>query len=81
MKNEKCKKFLTISFLAFSLSIMLIPYNHIQASSPQQVRENAVITTYSDKIQWVFDTINGKRYKRLYNFSTRTWIGDWILIG
>ena len=23
---------------------------------------------------------NGKKYKRLYNYTTQTWVGDWILM-
>ena len=32
----------------------------------------------ADEIRWRYSVINGKLHKRLYNYSTRTWIGDWI---
>lgn len=32
----------------------------------------------NSNIRWVFKTINGKSYKRLYNTATKQWIGDWI---
>lgn len=33
----------------------------------------------ADVIGWEYKTINGKLYKRLYNYTTKEWIGDWIL--
>lgn len=38
------------------------------------------IAPLSDHLIWIYKTENGKRYKRLYNASTRTWIGDWIYV-
>ena len=38
------------------------------------------IGTMSAKIRWVYKTVDGKTYKRLYNYSTSEWIGDWILV-
>jgi len=83
MKNKKhMKQILTQGILVFSLSLsmMLIPNSYIQVSSTQQSAENETISLRSDVIKWVFNTIGGKRYKRLYNFSTRSWVGDWILV-
>lgn len=31
-------------------------------------------------IDWRFKVIDGHLYKRLYNYSTQEWIGDWILV-
>lgn len=31
-----------------------------------------------DKIEWVYQLIDGKYYKRLYNYTTNEWVGDWI---
>ena len=33
----------------------------------------------SDTI-WVYKTVNGKKYKRLYDTSTKKWLTDWILV-
>lgn len=32
-------------------------------------------------IQWRYKVENGKTYKRLFNYSTNQWVGDWILVG
>lgn len=40
------------------------------------------LTSYqprADDIRWRLKTINGKTYKRLFNYTQRKWIGDWIL--
>lgn len=39
------------------------------------------IQPYSDRIEWVYKKEDGKYYKRLYNYSTNSWIGDWIPVG
>ena len=43
------------------------------------------LTTYQSQcavrntnVVWAYKTVNGKRYKRLYNTATKQWIGDWI---
>ena len=32
----------------------------------------------ADKIDWIYQTIDGKSYRRLYTYTTQQWIGDWI---
>lgn len=38
------------------------------------------ISPQSDILRWYYKEENGKMYKRLYNMSTKTWIGDWIYV-
>lgn len=38
------------------------------------------ISPQSDIIDWRVSMINGKLYKRLYNYSTGEWVGPWILV-
>lgn len=38
----------------------------------------AGIQPLSDVIEWVYKEINGKMYKRLYNYTLHQWVGDWI---
>ncbi|GAB6110130.1 hypothetical protein [Fusibacter bizertensis] len=40
----------------------------------------SIITPFSDIIEWRYKVDNGKLYKRLYNSTKDTWIGDWILV-
>lgn len=41
--------------------------------------EEEVATPRSEEIGWVLREINGKWYRRLYNYTTGEYIGDWIL--
>ena len=38
----------------------------------------AVSYTRADDIRYRYAVINGKVYKRLYNYTTSEWIGNWI---
>lgn len=44
------------------------------------ISTNSDASTFSDIVKWRYKTINGKLYKRLYNYSKGTWVGDWILV-
>ncbi len=37
-------------------------------------------TMRADYIEYVYKVIDGKVYKRLYNFTQEKWVGDWILV-
>ncbi len=38
------------------------------------------ISPLSDIIGWRYTKINGKLYKRQFNYSTGEWVGPWILV-
>lgn len=37
------------------------------------------VSPRSDVIKWRYMTLNGKTYRRLYNYTQDKWIGDWEL--
>lgn len=43
--------------------------------------DNVSIVARGDTYIWVFETRNGKLYKRLFNTKTGKYVGDWILVG
>ena len=47
--------------------------SHIITYQDDTVQPRAAI------IQWIHKEVNGKLYRRLYNYQTKEWIGDWIL--
>ncbi|MCI8635456.1 MAG: hypothetical protein HFJ05_07635 [Eubacterium sp.] len=53
----------------------------IYYSMPVMTVSASEIQPLSDDIRWVFKIENGKKYKRLYNYTTQTWVGNWILVG
>lgn len=34
----------------------------------------------SSRVGWKYKKVNGKTYKRLFDYSKNRWIGDWILV-
>lgn len=50
-------------------------------SMPAMAISASEVQPLSDDIRWRYKTENGKSYRRLYNYTTHQWIGDWILIG
>lgn len=63
--------------LCLSFSVLACPMAsmHVYADS-----ENAMIQPYKDDIQWRWKVENNKLYKRLFNYSTISWVGDWIYV-
>ena len=50
-----------------------------QYSSTTQYDTPAEPSSYN--LRWIYKVEDGKVYKRLYNASTRDWIGGWIYVG
>lgn len=50
------------------------------ASRPLGAYSNENATMRADYVEYIYKVIDGKVYKRLYNFTEEEWIGDWILV-
>lgn len=77
--SKRKKKLAALGCMAcLSLSILSCPVAtmSVQAAVP----ENEAVMPMSDNIEWVYDIVEGKVYKRLFNYSTDNWIGDWIYV-
>lgn len=73
-KTNNWKKLITLTGVAyFSLAAAFSPV----ATVVVQAREAATATPYAPVIEWRFKEENGKLYRRLYNYSTASWIGEW----
>lgn len=70
---------LTLACLATITSFTAKPIyaNDVQAVSNSN--ENTEIQPRKDILEWIHTTINGKKYKRLWNASKGEWLTDWIL--
>ena len=86
MKESKLKKIRLLS-----ASLVLFLSCHIYFTATDSISTNfgnleimnfvaEEIGTMSAPIKWIYKTVDGKTYKRLYNYSTNEWIGDWILV-
>lgn len=73
------KKLNKFSILIFAISgIILLPHNFTATAKTNAYNRGNEIVTYADEIEWRYKNINGKLYKRLYNATTKKWIGNWI---
>ena len=78
MKRKKIGKLVGLMGAAMlSLGIFACPATTVSAKA---AAENEIMPC-SDIIRWRLKLEDGKMYKRLYNFSTGNWIGDWIYLG
>lgn len=38
------------------------------------------VTPQSNIIEWRYKIVDGKLYKRQYDYTKEVWVGDWILV-
>ncbi len=84
--KTKLKSLCAAAIVSCAVSLSL-PAGAVPASEPAALLtgsarsvENSV-SPQSDQLIWIYNTVNGKNYRRLYNLSTKEWVGDWIYIG
>ncbi len=80
MRNtEKWKKLITLASIAsLSIAAFISPATTIVVEA---ATEEGDISPCADIIGWRFKEENGNVYRRLYNYSTASWIGDWEYLG
>lgn len=77
--SKKKNRLVTIaSAICMAFAILCSPASALPVQAA--VSQEPEIMPMRDAISWVTKIENGKLYKRLYNFSTITWIGDWIYV-
>ncbi len=75
MKTSKLlKKYGTLFLMLCMLSIPTI------CSIPATTVSASAIQPLKDDIRWRYKFVDGKTYKRLFNYTTNSWVGDWILV-
>uniref|UniRef100_UPI004056E14D hypothetical protein n=1 Tax=Acetatifactor sp. TaxID=1872090 RepID=UPI004056E14D len=79
MKNtKKFKKLMTLTCIAaFSMAALFSPATTLIAEA---ATEESTVAPCADAIQWRYKEENGKLYKRLFNYTTGSWVGDWIYV-
>ena len=53
-------------------------FKHIPIYSEQSGGLRSSSPKRADTIGWKYKSVNGKCYKRLYNYTRQEWIGEWI---
>lgn len=82
MKTQRkaSKLLLTLGALCAAFALSLCPTAGITAQAAAHDPAGTVMP-YSDNIGYRYVQYQNKLFKRLYNYTTGTWIGDWIYVG
>ena len=60
------------------IAITPIPPAQDELSTTPAAKDNTEISPYNYTYEWVYQAVNGKTYKRLFNKTTGEWASDWI---
>lgn len=71
-KIKSLKKYAALFLFVFAFGVPCVQFVSLDTVYAAEAQPRA------DEIRWKYSVINGKLHKRLYNYSTRTWIGNWI---
>lgn len=71
-----------LALLVGTACLTLMAFVCPMASLPAQAASGteATVQPRQDCIEYRYKIEDGKLYKRLYNYSTGNWIGDWIYV-
>lgn len=69
-------------FLILLISITISANIGIQANAQPILTNNntSSVSPLAAIIEWRYKVENGKLYKRLFNYTTEQWVGEWILV-
>ena len=80
MKNRIIRHFITtVGLLCCTLCLSVLPVS-AAASAPQSAGIGTTIEPQKAIKEWLYKEENNKLYKRLYNYSTGQWEGNWIFV-
>lgn len=85
---KKLSKKLALMLISFGITASLLTSNvsaqsYIEESHLQyqnvSITDHAEVTPFAPIIDWRYKVVDGKLYRRQYNYSTQQWIGEWEL--
>lgn len=84
MKNKRIINPMIIHIIAFCV-ILNFPAIIVSSDADMTYNTSFVSTTTEitpkvNDIRWKYKTINGVLYKRLYDYTRKQWIGEWIRV-
>ena len=80
MKRKKIIQKLVLFIGTASLALMAFLCPVATLSTQAASSAETIARPWKHDIRYVFKIEDGKMYKRLYNFTTLEWIGDWIYV-
>lgn len=81
---KKSKKLLYLCFF----SLVLATFSPLSTAYAKGIENTSTTSSYDmetqvssrkPKIDWRYKIEDGKLYRRLYNYSTQKWVGEWEL--
>ncbi|MCM1111712.1 MAG: hypothetical protein NC399_00505 [Muribaculum sp.] len=82
MKNRIIRNIITtVSVLSCALCLSVTPVSAASsAAAPQAIGSGTTIEPHAADRRWVYKEENNKLYKRIFNYSTHQWEGEWIFV-
>lgn len=83
----KKKLLITLAAATFSGNFATLPLDVCEAASvpitiiAPHTASDTDISVCADFLEWHYKVEDGKIYRRLYNASTASWVGDWVYVG
>lgn len=70
-----------ITSLIVSSLFLTMPMTTVENNQTvnETIGGDSVYTTLAEIIDWRIKVVDGQVYKRLYNYSTQKWVGEWIM--
>ena len=76
-KRKISKVLMLVGSMCIALTLFFCPVSNLPVKA---ATGETVVQPKSDDIRYRFAIFDNKIYKRLYNYSTGEWIGDWIYV-
>lgn len=77
-KKKVSKTIALLGAAGMALSLFFSPAAGLPAHASDAGED--LIQPYRDEISYRYAVFDNKMYKRLFNYSTSNWIGDWIYV-
>ncbi len=83
MRKRKCVRKLVVGMAAVMLtcgaaSIRVAASTSVNTEGTEAINQRVSNTFYTANYVWMNKTVNGVKYKRLYDTKTNKWLTDWI---
>lgn len=77
--NKRRNRLVALGSVAcMALAVLFSPASALPAQAA--VSQEETVMPMRDAISWMYRVENNKLYRRLFNYSTNNWIGDWMYV-
>ena len=76
MKHLKKKLITLLGIACFGVTVLCSPVTTLTVEAAAPSTEDTV-SPNADAISYRYKEVDGKLYRRLFNYTTNEWVGDW----